>query len=80
MHLGIQVKRFRLPLRFKKTEWRRMEADSARLGWAWAIAAVGEEDSVVMLDPGRAAMKKEVRIGPDAGIENLLTWLETSVE
>ena len=79
-HLGIQVKRSRLPLRFKKTEWRRMEADSARLGWAWAIAAVGEDDSVVMLDPGCAATKREVRVGPDAEIENLLTWLEASFE
>lgn len=37
--LGVQVKRSPLPLRFTRARWIRMEAEAARLGWVWVVAA-----------------------------------------
>ncbi len=74
--LGVQVKRSALPLRFPKTAWARMACDAARFGWVFCIAAVSPEGEVALLDPARATKRKEVRIGEEARIDNLLTWLE----
>lgn len=74
--LGVQVKRSTLPLRFAKTAWTRMVGDAKRWGWAFCIAAVTPEGDVALLDPKLANKRKEVRIGEEARIENLLTWLE----
>jgi AAA+ ATPase superfamily predicted ATPase len=74
--LGVQVKRSALPVRFAKTAWARMAGDAARWGWAFCIAAVSPEGEVVLLDPARAVKRKEVRIGENSRIENLLVWLE----
>ena len=74
--LGVQVKRSVLPLRFAKAAWARMVGDAGRWGWAFAIAAVSQEGEVILLDPSRAVIRKEARVGEDAEIENLLTWLE----
>lgn len=74
--LGLQVKRTALPLRFSKSEWKRMDADAKRWGWRWAIAAVDPDGTVSMLDPARARRGRELRLGPEASIENLLTWID----
>ena len=76
LQLGIQVKRQKLPLRFTKTEWRRMTADAQRLGWRWAVGAVSGEFEVIMLDPNKARRGREIRLNSDAMIENLLLWLD----
>ncbi|MBI4821437.1 MAG: ATP-binding protein [Deltaproteobacteria bacterium] len=76
-HLGIQVKRSALPLRFSKAEWARMVADGKRLGWAWIIAAV-TADGIHLLDPRRARKGREVRVPVDASIENILAWLDAT--
>ena len=75
-HLGVQVKRSSLPLRFSKAEWNRMHADARRFGWDWIVAAVAEADEVTLLDPAGARKAREVRLGAKASIENLLTWLD----
>ncbi|MBX3248030.1 MAG: ATP-binding protein [Myxococcales bacterium] len=75
--LGLQVKRSPLPLRFSKTEWKRMDADANRWGWRWAIAAVDREGTVSLLDPTLAHRGRELRLGHDAEIDNLLSWLDT---
>lgn len=75
--LGVQVKRSALPLRFAKTTWTRMLGDAARWGWAFCIAAVDPSGEVTLLDPERASKRKEARIGEEARIDNVLTWLET---
>lgn len=74
--LGIQVKRSPLPLRFGKTEWKRMDADAERWGWAWALASVDAEGAVAVLDPAKARHGREVRIDATAEIDNLLRWLD----
>ena len=74
--LGIQVKKGALPLRFSKSEWARMGADAKKLGWRWVVAAVGDRSQVTLLDPKGASKRKEVRVGENAAIENLLAWLE----
>jgi hypothetical protein len=74
--LGVQVKRSSLPLGFAKTAWTRMVGDAKRWGWAFCIAAVTPEGEVALLDPARASKRKEVRVGENARIDNLLTWLE----
>ena len=76
--LGLQVKRSKLPLRFGKARWTRMEAEGRRFGWRWVVVAVlpppGED--VVVLDPARARHGREVRLGQEAAIGNLLAWLD----
>jgi len=74
--LGVQVKRERLPLRFSKTEWARMDADARRWGWRHLVAQVSPESSVRFLDPARARVAKEVRLADDATIENVLAWVD----
>jgi len=74
--LGVQVKRSAPPLRFSRTAWSRMEADSARFGWAWVVAAVDRRGEMTILDPSRARRGREVRLGEAAAIENLLLWLD----
>ncbi len=74
--LGLQVKRSPLPLRFGKREWKRMDADAARLGWRWAIASVDAEGVVRILDPARARAGREVRLGEEASIDNVLRWID----
>lgn len=76
MQLGIQVKRSPLPLRFTKSEWSRLQAEASRLHWLWVLAAEGADGFIHVLDPGRATEGREVRVGPDAVIENLLLWLD----
>lgn len=72
--LGIQVKRSNLPLRFPLTAWHRMEAEAAKMGWHWVIAAVNDE--VAFLDPARARVRKTARVHPEAIIDNVLLWLD----
>jgi len=76
LQLGIQVKRQKFPLRFTKTEWRRMDGDAQRFGWRWAVGAVSAELEVTMLDPNKARRGREVRLNTDAMIDNLLLWLD----
>lgn len=73
--LGLQVKRSPLPLRFKKSEWRRMQADAERWGWQFAVASVSASD-VTLLDPDHAQVGREVRLGREAAIDNVLLWLD----
>jgi len=79
--LGIQVKRSSLPLRIKRSDWNRMVADAQKLGWRWIMAAVPieENSSILLLDPNRAKIQKEVRLDESAAIENLLLWLDKPV-
>ena len=54
-----------------------MDADAKRWGWRWAIASVDIDGTVRMLDPTLARRSRELRLGPEAEIDNLLTWLDT---
>jgi Holliday junction resolvase len=74
MHLGVQVKRSPLPVRFGKGEWDRMKADAKRFGWQYIIASV-DNRQVILLDPTKARRAKEVRLTATAAIENLLEWI-----
>jgi len=76
VQVGLQVKRSPLPLRFTRAEWSRMQADATRLGWRWVAAAVGSDDSVVILDPARARQGREVRMDAGATIANLPRWVD----
>lgn len=72
--LGVQVKRSPLPLAFDQEAWARMEGEAARLRWRWVVAQVG--DGVRFLDPAQARRGKTARLGEEAGIDNLLLWLQ----
>lgn len=74
--LGLQVKRSSPPLRFGKREWDRMDADARRWGWLWAIVSVGPDEVVRVLDPAKARRGREIRLGEDATIDNLLRWVD----
>jgi hypothetical protein len=74
--LGIQVRRSDLPLRFTSTEWSRMVAEGQRMRWRWVLAAVAKDGTITILDPGKMRRKREVRVGQDAEIANLLLWLD----
>lgn len=74
--LGLQVKRTALPVRFGKREWNRMDADARRLGWQWVIVAVTPEGEIHVLDPAFARRGREIRLGAEAGIDNLLRWID----
>jgi Holliday junction resolvase len=76
VQLGIQVKRSDLPLRFKRTAWKRMAADARRFDWRWVVAAVAKDGAVRILDPRRASHKNEVRLSATAVIDNLPAWIE----
>ncbi len=74
--LGVQVKRSRLPIRFAKAAWNRMEADAGRLGWQWIVVAVDEDHRGHWLDPTLARRGRQIRLGEEAVVDNLLAWLE----
>jgi AAA+ ATPase superfamily predicted ATPase len=76
--IGVQVTRSALPLRFPPAAWKRMDADAARLGWRWMLAAVTPppEGKVLFLDPARARRGKAVRVDSKAVIDNLLAWVD----
>jgi AAA+ ATPase superfamily predicted ATPase len=76
--LGLQIKRSKPPLRFKRSEWSRMEAEGRRFGWVWVVAAVlpPPDHDILMLDPAGAHVGREVRLAADAGIANLLAWID----
>lgn len=74
--LGVQVKRSALPLRFKKGEWNRMQADAKRFGWRFVVAAVDNaSNAVTFLDPKGARISRAITLTDRAAIENLLAWL-----
>jgi AAA+ ATPase superfamily predicted ATPase len=75
--VGVQVKRSKLPLRFKKTEWNRLRADAERFGWRGLVAAVAPppDETVFFLDPERALVRRAVTIDASAALDNVLTWL-----
>ena len=70
-NLALQVKRRKLPLRFKAAEWSRMQADGRALGWSWVVASVAPDGEVVFLDPKKA---RKGTLTKAAAIENLLKW------
>jgi AAA+ ATPase superfamily predicted ATPase len=76
--LALQVKRTALPVRFSRSAWKRMEAEADRFGWRWVVAVVTPEPDgrVRVLDPGRARIGREARLGGEAAIDNLLRWLD----
>ncbi|MCA9300162.1 MAG: hypothetical protein KDA28_13910, partial [Phycisphaerales bacterium] len=74
--VGVQVKRRALPLVFSREEWARMEAEAARQGWDWVLAAVDVEGTVRILDPAGARIGKTVRAPASAMIDNLLAWVD----
>jgi len=74
--LALQCKRADLPLRFGKQAWNRMEADAKRWKWAWALAAVGEDGTVRILDPRKARRGRGVRLDESAVVDNVLLWLD----
>ncbi|MBN1612468.1 MAG: ATP-binding protein [Polyangiaceae bacterium] len=78
--LGVQVKKTSLPVRFSKAEWSRMVADAARFGWLWLVAAVDDSDRVLLLDPAMAKKGQEVRLYERACIDNVLAWVDESVD
>ncbi len=75
--LGVQVKRTALPVRFRKSECTRMEAEGDRLGWTAVVAAVPPDEAgpVEFLDPAGVRLGREARLGADARIDNLLRWV-----
>ena len=73
--LGVQVKRSALPLVFSIEEWRRMEAEALRLGWAWTVAAA-RADTPTFLDPRGVRLGKTARLSAEAAIVNLPRWLD----
>ena len=77
--VGVQVKRTKLPLRFKKTEWNRLAADAERFGWRFIVAAVtpAPDEDVLFLDPERAAIRRGVTLGEDAELDNVLAWVDS---
>lgn len=79
VQLGLQVKRSELPVRLPKREWSRMEADATRWGWRWAVAAVGKDGVVHVLDPAKKDAGRQTGLGPRAIIDNLLTWVDRRV-
>ena len=77
--VGVQVKRMALPLHFTSAAWKRMEAEAARLGWLWVVAA-SDEAGVTFLDPAKARRKKGVTLAAAAAIENLLAWVDVQAK
>lgn len=73
--VAVQVKRRALPLVFDLDAWARMEAEAARFGWSWVLAAVEPDTNTVRwLDPAAARIRKTARV--DEEIPNLLAWLD----
>jgi AAA+ ATPase superfamily predicted ATPase len=78
--IGIQVKRSPLPLRFGAAAWKRMEAEAKRFGWRWVVAVLTPppENRLLLLDPGKANVRKMATLNADAVIDNLLLWVDRS--
>lgn len=74
--VGVQVKRSPLPLHFSEAAWKRMEAETQRLGWLRVVASVTEEGVVTFLDPAKGRQKKGVSLTGSASIDNLLLWVD----
>lgn len=74
--LGVQVKRTRLPASLPAAAWKRMTAESARLGWDFVIAVVSADEQVIFLDPARIGRAGAARLRHEAAIDNLLAWLD----
>jgi AAA+ ATPase superfamily predicted ATPase len=74
--LGVQVKRTKLPASVAAAAWKRMRAESARLGWDFVVAAVTPDDVVHFLDPARIGAGGAPRLRATAAIDNLLAWLD----
>ncbi|MFO0550255.1 MAG: ATP-binding protein [Polyangiaceae bacterium] len=74
--LGIQVKASPLPLTFEGAAFQRMEAEAARFGWSWLVAAAPPGEAIAFLDPAAATGKKTRRLGKDAALESVLAWLD----
>lgn len=75
--LGLQVKRSPLPLRFKRSDWSRLQAEGHRLCWRWVVAAVSPENRIQILDPAKALVRREVTLRQDAEIPNVLLWIDS---
>ncbi|MCG5051524.1 MAG: ATP-binding protein [Myxococcales bacterium] len=73
VQLGVQVKRTTLPLSLPSADWKRMEAEAARLGWRWVVAVATPDEQVRFLDPSQ---RRGGRIHEAAAIANLLLWLD----
>jgi hypothetical protein len=69
-----------LPVRFAKAAWSRMEAESRRFGWQWALGVLTPppQDRVLLLDPRRARIANAVTLDDSAAIDNVLTWVDTA--
>ena len=76
--LGVQVKKTDLPLRLTRAEWGRMVADAERFGWRWILAAVAPDGAVTLLDPARARSGRGVRLDVQAGIDNIVAWVDAA--
>ena len=74
--VGVQVKRSAPPLHFTAAAWKRMEAESRRLGWLWVVAAASPDSTVAFLDPARARRRTGVNLAGTAAIANLLVWVD----
>lgn len=73
--IGVQVERAaNPPLRFSPAAWARMEADAERFHWKWMVVWVDLDDGVHVLDPERARKAREIRLGRDAVLDNVLQW------
>lgn len=76
--LGVQVRGTKLPVRFTKTEWNRLEADSLRFGWPFIIAVAPPKGRVILLDPKKATRKNSITLSEQCEIDNILTWVDGS--
>lgn len=74
--LGVQVKRCRLPATVASAEWKRMEAEAARLGWEPVVAAVVPPDDRVRFFGADQITRERRRLREELAIENLLAWLD----
>ncbi len=76
VQLGVQVKRTTLPMSLPLADWKRMEAEAARLGWRWIVAVATTDEQVHFLDPSK---RRGGRIHEAAAIPNLLIWLDRTI-
>lgn len=74
--LGVQVKRAALPHSLAAAEWKRMVAESRRLGWDFLVAVVEPDGAVRYLDSDRIARGGKPRLRATDAIDNLLAWLD----
>jgi hypothetical protein len=69
------VKKAQLPVRLAKREMARMRPDAERFGWKWLVAALLPTGEVALLDPDRARKGREIRLGDEAVVDNVLAWI-----